>query len=112
MPTLRVSPWLIGTMGAVMLAFSLVVLGAVIRASHMPPKSGAQRLVGQLGTAPTDLVPGGEGRVDLEEWSAVSTTGEIRAKDPVRVVGIVGVRLQVAAVEPEKREEPRDEGGM
>jgi membrane-bound ClpP family serine protease len=47
----------------------------------------------------TDLTPAGQVRVDLEDWSAVAVEGEIRAGDPVRVTGIVGVRLQVAPVE-------------
>ena len=111
MPTLRVNPWLIGATGVSMLAFSLVVLRAVITASRMPPKSGAQRLVGRQGTAMTDLTPGGQVRVDLEEWSAVAVTGEIRANDPVQVVGVAGIRLQVVPVEPEKGGEPRDKGG-
>jgi membrane-bound serine protease (ClpP class) len=104
MPDLRVSPWLIGVMGGGTLAFSLLVLRAIIAASHIPPRSGAQRLVGRRGTALTDLTPGGQVRVEFEEWSAVALGGEIQAGDPVQVVGVVGIRLQVVAGEPEKEQ--------
>ncbi len=100
-PTLRVSPWLIGVMGATIAAFSLGILRAILRARKLPPQSGAQRLIGQRGTALTDLAPTGEARVDLENWSAVSLGREIRAGEEIEVVGISGVRLQVRPVEPQ-----------
>lgn len=94
-PDVHVSPWMIGGVGATILAFSLVVLRAILSAARMPPKSGAERLIGQRGTALTDLTPGGHVRVDLQDWSAVATGGEIREGDPVEVVGVSGVRLEV-----------------
>jgi membrane-bound serine protease (ClpP class) len=110
MPDLHVSPWLIGGTGVSILAFSLVVLRTIIAASRTPPKSGAQRLIGQRGTALTDLAPGGQVRVDLQDWSGVAVEGEIRAGDPVRVVSVTGVRLQVAPLEGEGGT-PGKEGG-
>ncbi len=102
-PDLRVSPWLIGVVAAGILAFTLGVLRAVLRASRLPPQSGAQSLVGRLGVAQTDLVPAGQVKVDLQEWSAVSLEGDIRAGQEVRVVGVAGVRLQVAPVEANQK---------
>ena len=98
-PTVRVSPWLIGTMGTIIVGFNLLVLRAILAASRQPPQAGAERLIGERGVALTDLTPAGQVRVDLEDWSAVAVEGEIRAGDPVRVTGIAGVRLQVAPVE-------------
>jgi len=100
-PDLRVNPWLIGMMAAAMLTFSLVVLRAILAATRLPPKSGAQRLVGRRGIALTDLSPGGQVRVELEDWSAVAIGDSIQAGEPVQVVGISGVRLQVTKVDPE-----------
>jgi membrane-bound serine protease (ClpP class) len=100
-PDLRVNPWLIGMMAAAMLTFSLVVLRAILAATRLPPKSGAQRLVGRRGIARTDLSPGGQVRVELEDWSAVAIGDSIQAGEPVQVVGISGVRLQVTKVDPE-----------
>ena len=98
-PTVRVSPWLIGTMGVIIVGFNLLVLRAILAASRRPPQAGAERLIGERGVALTDLTPVGQVRVDLEEWSAMAVEGEIRAGDPVRVTGVAGVRLQVAPIE-------------
>jgi len=104
-PDLRVNPWLIGMMAAAMLTFSLVVLRAILAATRLPPKSGAQRLVGRRGIARTDLSPGGQVRVELEDWSGVAIGDSIQAGEPVQVVGISGVRLQVTRVHPESSAE-------
>ncbi len=104
-PDLRVNPWLIGIMAATILTFSLVVLRAILAATRLPPKSGAQRLVGRRGIARTDLSPGGQVRVELEDWSAVAIGDSIQAGEPVQVVGISGVRLQVTKVDPESSTE-------
>ncbi len=109
-PDLRVSPWLIGTMSLGILAFSFLVLRAIITAKRLPPQSGAERLVGRRGVACTDLMPEGQVRVELEDWSAVAVEEGIRAGEPVQVVGIVGVRLHVARVESEE-EERENQGG-
>ncbi|HET90762.1 MAG TPA: nodulation protein NfeD [Chloroflexi bacterium] len=105
-PVVRVSPWLIGVMAASMIAFSFLVLRAIIAAARRPPQAGAQRLIGRKGIAQTDLAPGGQVRVDFEDWSAVTTVGEIRAGDPVRVTGIAGVRLQVTPWEEDVADVP------
>ncbi len=94
-PTVRVNPWLIGVMGVSILAFSFLVLRAVLAAMRRKPQAGAQKLVGMTGVALTDLTPTGQVRVDLQEWSAVAEAGEIHAGDPVRVTSIAGVRLHV-----------------
>ncbi len=101
-PTLRVSPWLIGGAALAIIGFSLIVLRALLVVSRMPPRSGAQRLIGSQGVASTDLTPEGQVRVALEDWSAVAITGVIHAGDPVKVVGVSGVRLQVVPVEAEE----------
>ena len=110
-PALRVSPWLIGVMSLGILAFSFLVLRAIIAANRLPPQSGAERLVGRRGVACTDLTPEGQVRVELEDWSAVAVDEEsIRAGEPVQIVDIAGVRLRVARVEPEE-EEQENRGG-
>lgn len=98
-PVVRVNPWLIGLMALAILAFSLLVLRAVIAARRRPPQAGAQRLVGMVGVALTDLAPTGQVRVDLQDWSAVSVSGAIRAGEAVRVERITGVRLYVTSHE-------------
>jgi membrane-bound serine protease (ClpP class) len=97
MPSLRVSLWLIGIVAATIVLFTLGVLRAVLRASRLPPQSGADGLIGHRGLALTDLTPDGQVRVDLQGWSAVATASDIAAGQTVRVVGVSGVRLQVVA---------------
>ena len=110
-PDLRVSPWLIGVMSLGILAFSFLVLRAIIAANRLPPQSGAERLVGRRGVACTDLTPEGQVHVELEDWSAVAVEEGIRAGEPVQVVGIAGVRLRVARVRTEEKELDQNQGG-
>jgi membrane-bound serine protease (ClpP class) len=115
-PDLRVSPWLISAMSLGIVAFSFVVLRAILTANRLPPQSGAQRLLGARGIARTDLAPEGQVRVELEDWGAVAVEEkEIHAGDPVRVVDVVGVRLHVVPVRAElvqhEETDPKKQGG-
>ena len=94
-PSVRVSPWLIAGMSGLILLVTFGVLRAAIRATRLPPQSGAQRLVGMTGIAMTDLAPNGDVRVDLEQWSATAMGEPVRAGEQIVVIGVVGVRLQV-----------------
>jgi len=105
-PDVRVSPWLIGGMSALLLLITLGVLRAVVKAARLPPQSGAQRLVGYRGVALTDLAPAGQVKVDLQPWSATTVAGEVHAGEPIVVVGVAGVRLQVR-----RADDATDEGG-
>ena len=108
-PVVRVNPWLVGGMAALIGAFALIVLAAVVRATRLPPQSGAERLIGLEGVALTDLNPDGQVRVDLETWSAVGVEGPIRAGERVRVVGVSGVHLEVVPAQGERAAATADE---
>jgi membrane-bound ClpP family serine protease len=86
------------------LAFSFLVLRAIIAANRLPPQSGAERLLNRCGVARTDLTPEGQVYVELEDWSAVAVEEGIRAGEPVQVVGVAGVRLRVARIRTEEAE--------
>ena len=101
-PVVRVSIWLIVLMAGLIVFFSLVVLRAILKAFRLPPLAGAEKLIKKTGIALTDLTPGGQVRVGLEEWSAVSSKGNITAGQQVVVEGVSGVRLQVAPADAEK----------
>ncbi len=94
-PTVRVSPWLIAGMSALILLVTFGVLRAAIRATRLPPQSGAQRLIGMTGIALTDLAPTGDVRVDLEQWSATALGEPVQAGEDVVVESVAGVRLIV-----------------
>ncbi|MBM3137951.1 MAG: hypothetical protein FJZ98_07165 [Chloroflexi bacterium] len=98
-PDLRVNPWLIAVMVLVIIAFSFLVLRAILKAFRAPPRSGPQRLIGLDAVTLTDLNPTGQVRVETENWSAISVSGEIPAHSKVLVTGVKGVRLEVSSME-------------
>jgi len=98
-PDLRVNPWVIAVMALVIVAFSFLVLRAILKAFRTPPRSGPQRLIGLNAEALTDLKPTGQVRVETENWSAISVQGEIPAHSKVIITGVKGVRLEVSPVE-------------
>jgi membrane-bound ClpP family serine protease len=54
-------------------------------------------LAGVMGTAVSVLAPEGVVRVRGENWTAVSVNGSVAVGDPVQVLGVHGVRLEVWA---------------
>lgn len=103
-PELRVSPWLVALMAAIIVVFSLVILRAILSASKLPPRAGAERLIGDVAVALSDLDPEGQVSIDQQEWSAVSTDGIIKKGQKVRVVDISGVHLQVKVTEEDQNQ--------
>lgn len=102
MPEIRVSPWLIGSMAALVGAFFILVLRALLEARRAPVITGPQVLVGHTGTAVSDLAPEGSVRVDSEIWSAVAEVGTVRAGQRVLVTGVEGVTLRVMGLGNER----------
>jgi membrane-bound serine protease (ClpP class) len=94
-PGARVSPWLLAVVAAVLAAFFLLVVRAVVAARRLPAPAGMDALVGQVGVALGPLEPRGEVRVAHERWSAEAARGAIPAGTAVRVVGRHGLRLIV-----------------
>ncbi len=66
----RISLSVIGTVVAATVAFFAFVLGAAYRAQHRVPVTGIQGLLGERGTALTDLGPTGQVFVHGEYWAA------------------------------------------
>jgi len=93
----RVSPWLLGLLAALLAGFFGVVVRAVLEARELPvpPGIGMDALVGELGVALGPLEPKGEVRVAHERWSAEAPGGAIPAGTTVRVVGHEGLKLLV-----------------
>ena len=66
-----------------------------VRGRNYPVISGSEALMGATGVVTAELNPHGMVRVRGEEWTASTESGTIAKGDPVRVVGIQGLRLQV-----------------
>jgi membrane-bound serine protease (ClpP class) len=88
------------------LAVTLFVVAAILvlifaqgfRAQFRHVKTGREALIGAVGIATSDLNPKGEVRVMSEFWEATANKN-IAAGQIIKVVGMDGLTLVVAAVE-------------
>jgi membrane-bound serine protease (ClpP class) len=88
----------IWTVTLCLLAFSLFLGAAVLRARLRPPATGKQALVGAVGTVRSALKPTGMVFVDGELWSAKLEGGgttEVPVGTSVVVTRVDGLRLVV-----------------
>ncbi len=86
-----------------MLAFFVFVVGKAIQSQRRKTTTGNAGMVGEEGHTLTRLNPEGSIFIHGEIWKAVSPSGEIPPKTPVRVLEVQGLRLVV---------EPIDRGAM
>lgn len=95
LPEARVSWWVVAMMATVFTGFFAVVLRAALRTRRAPVMVGTQALVGRAGVALSALAPDGRVRLDGEVWSAHAVDDHIAAGEPVLVLNVEGVTLQV-----------------
>ena len=77
---------------------AIFLMSLVLKARQNRVTTGGEGMIGEIGTAQTDLGPDGKVFVHGELWNAVST-GPITAGTRVRVTAVDGLHL---AVEPDK----------
>jgi membrane-bound serine protease (ClpP class) len=81
------------------------IFGAVVykvaQARHMKVKSGPERLLGQIGTAVSELKPRGEVKIEGQIWRAETLEGVVKQGDPVEVVSREGLILRVKPKQPQ-----------
>ena len=95
-PPASLSPLLILVTTVTVGLFFILGIAAAVRAQRRPIAVGRETLIGQSCTVHEALRPSGTVRIEGEEWSAQSNTGEeIPAGTRVRVVRLDGLRLQV-----------------
>src|SRR3989338_6344344 len=82
---------------ATLAAIVLFVLQRAVKAQRSRVTTGPQGLLGERGTASTDLTPNGTVFVHGELWNATGSQ-PIRKGDPVRVVKVDGLQLFVEKV--------------
>ena len=82
---------------ATLAAIVLFVLQRAVKAQRSRVTTGPQGLLGERGTASTDLTPNGTVFVHGELWNATGSQ-PIRKGDPVRVVKVDGLQLLVEKV--------------
>jgi len=110
-PSARVSLWVIIPVAGFVVLFFATVVNAALRARHMPPSTGLERLIGREGMVQADLSPEGVVLVASEEWSARSVAGPLQKGARVRVVGVERLRLDVEPLEQKAPAVPEPEGG-
>lgn len=82
------------------IVFMLSAMTAVVRSRFSTPTVGREGMIGEMGTAEVDIDPTGVARVRDALWRAnANRATPIVAGDPVRVVAVEGVELEV---EPEE----------
>ena len=97
MPRVSVSPWLLGTVTAIIVGFSTVALTAAVRAQRRAALLGPEVVIGKTGVAVTDIDPQGVVQLESETWTATAQEA-IRAGEQVEVVESDGLRLLVRRV--------------
>jgi len=90
----RISYSVIGTFVVTTVLFFVFVLGAAYRAQRRKPVTGREGLVGEKGTALTDLAPSGRVFVHGEYWEAESPD-RIERGAAIVVDQVDGMRLRV-----------------
>jgi membrane-bound serine protease (ClpP class) len=103
-PFLRISLALILTVTVLTAAFFAFAVGAGIRAQTRTVRTGREGLVDALGVARSELAPSGTVFLHGELWRAETADGVIAAGQPVRVVSVRGLRLDVRPAEESQRE--------
>jgi membrane-bound serine protease (ClpP class) len=104
----EIAPAAIWTMTACLLAFSLFLGAAVLRARLRPPVTGRQALIGAVGTVRRPLAPRGVVFLNGELWDAtLDAGGPVRVEEgaAVTVTRLDGLRVTVRpATEAEQQE--------
>lgn len=103
-PFLHVSVSAILTMAALLVGFSVFVLGALARSRRRKVVTGREGLMGKTAEVRTRLEPAGLVLVESELWRARSSGRPVDVGEQVRVDGIDGLALTVT---PEAAEAPR-----
>lgn len=105
MPQVRVSPWVLVVMTALVMGFFGLVLSAGVRAQRQQALVGQGVLPGKQGVAESALDPDGVVRVLSETWTAEAQDPPVAAGEKVEVVAVEGLRLYV-------RRAPESKGGI
>ena len=77
-------------------AIEVAEIAVWLRWRKVKPRSGIETMVGMTGVALTDCDPEGQVKVKGQIWKARSVEG-VKAGANVRVTGVEGLRLDVAA---------------
>jgi membrane-bound serine protease (ClpP class) len=97
-PAMRVSLGVILPTAIVLAGVTAFLLNRVVRAHRLRPMTGEEGLVGEVGTALSDINPTGKVLVHGEYWDARSTAAPIASGARVRVTAVGSKRIDVEPV--------------
>jgi membrane-bound serine protease (ClpP class) len=97
-PDMRVSLGVILPTAIVLAGVTAFLLNRVVRAHRLRPMTGEEGLVGEVGTALSDLDPTGKVLVHGEYWDARSVSAAIASGARVRVVAVGSKQIDVEPV--------------
>ncbi|MFW6174969.1 MAG: NfeD family protein [Chloroflexota bacterium] len=115
-PDVRVSPWVLGGMGAVGAAFAAWLFFEIRKASQpgYQMETSHELIIGRVGAVTSDLDPEGEVSVAGEFWTARQAEGHVgevlKVGERVRVLEMDGLTLIVKPEEDEREADPADIG--
>lgn len=111
-PFLHVSLAAIAAVAAILVAFSVFVLGAVARTRRRRVATGREALLGSVAEARTALNPAGYVHVEGALWRARAIGRPIEPGEKVRVVAMDGLQLTVAPVVESRPAETPEAGSV
>ncbi|MFQ5887539.1 MAG: nodulation protein NfeD [Candidatus Hydrothermarchaeales archaeon] len=94
-PYVRISLGIIISTAILTALFFVFAIGLTIKTQRKKPATGAEGMIGLMGTAKTDLDPEGSIFVHGELWSAKAAHGIIAKSSRIKVVGVEGLTLIV-----------------
>lgn len=94
-PDMRVSLGVVLPTAIVLAGLTAFLFSRVLRTHRLRPLTGEEGLVGEVGTALSDLAPMGTVRVHGEYWDARAAAGSIVAGTRVRVLAVGSKRIDV-----------------
>jgi membrane-bound serine protease (ClpP class) len=94
-PYVRISLGIIISTAILTALFFVFAIGLTIKTQRKKPTTGAEGIIGLVGTAKTNLDPDGSIFVHGELWSARAASGTIAKGKRVKVVGVEGLTLLV-----------------
>lgn len=95
------APWLSLATGIIGMAVTMISgMPAMVRSRFATPTLGRDWMLGREGVAVTDVAPEGTAEVNGGEWRAITNRATpVAAGEPLRVVGIDGLTLEIEPLE-------------
>ncbi|MEM7533638.1 MAG: nodulation protein NfeD [Chloroflexota bacterium] len=99
-PDVSVSPWVLASTTALMVAFIFLVIFQLARARTLPIRTGHEQFIGQVATVRTELTPTGRVWFDSQLWNAQTQPNQqISAGQRVRITGVDSLTLTVEPID-------------